>query len=110
MDYPEGSPPVPTENFIFSSFLVVKGYRSARDGRQKKRKEKIKAGLPKQAFLFLIEREKKKEKRKIKAGFFLKGKKEKEKGCLGARPRRALGGSAPPDPPRRLLCKNQHRH
>jgi hypothetical protein len=70
MDYPEGSPPVPTENFIFSSFLVVKGYRSARDGRQKKRKEKIKAGLPKQAFLFLIEREKKREKRKIKAGFF----------------------------------------
>jgi hypothetical protein len=24
---------VPKENFIFSSFLVVKGYRSARDGR-----------------------------------------------------------------------------
>jgi len=50
MDYPEGSPPVPTENFIFSSFLVVKGYRSARDGRQKERKEKNQSRLSKAGF------------------------------------------------------------
>jgi hypothetical protein len=58
---------------------------------------KIKAGFPKQAFFvsdFLIER---KNQSRLKAGFF--EEKEKEKGGLGARPRRAAADQPPPTHP-----------
>jgi len=75
--------------------MFVKGYRSARDGRQKRKKrKKIKAGLPKQAFLFKREeREKKKQSR-----LFLKEEKERKR-MLGCPPSPCPGGSAPQTPP-----------
>jgi len=108
---PRGISPCANGKFYFLFLFGCQGlpFRKGRQAKEKKRK-KSKQAYQSRLFCFLIEREKKREKRKIKAGFFLKGKKEKEKGCLGARPRRALGGSAPPDPPRRLLCKNQQRN
>jgi collagenase-like PrtC family protease len=60
---------VPEEHFIFSSNLMfVKGYRFARDGRQKRKKRELKAGLLKQ--------KEKNQSRLLKAGFFWKRKKK----------------------------------
>jgi hypothetical protein len=71
-DYPDGISPCAKRNSLFpSNLMFVKGYRSARDGRQKRRKRKNQSRLSDRLFLFfdfLIEREERKEKNK--AGFF----------------------------------------
>jgi hypothetical protein len=108
---PRGISPCANGKFYFLFLFGCQGlpFRKGRQAKRKKR-EKSKQAFQSRLFLFLIEREKKREKRKIKAGFFLKGKKEKEKRMLGCPPSSCPGGECPPDPPRRLLCKNQHRH
>ena len=66
--------------------MFVKGYRSAKRTAGKKEKKREKKEITKQAFKsrLFFERKERKER--------------KEKGCLDARPRRALGGD-PPRPP-----------
>jgi len=84
-----GSPTCAKKKSLFpSNLMFVKGYRSAKRTAGKKKRKERKKEITKQAFKSRLFFERKKER-----------KKRKEKGCLDARPRRALGGDPPRPPP-----------
>jgi hypothetical protein len=105
---------VPKEHFISFKSNGCQGL-PFRKGRQalKKERKKIKAGFKTKQAFSVLNREERKEKRDHKAGFFLKGKKErkerkKKKKDAWVPALVVPWGECPPDPPFNPPAKNPH--